>query len=106
MTSDFYFIQKIKSARKEYTCESCQTKILVGEPYEKQTLVYEGRFYPQKVCPTCSKILDYLFCEKGVEELVISECLDEYMDNKIYKLLKEIQHPSQRVKDFITEYEQ
>lgn len=106
MSSDFYSIQKIKSARKEHTCECCRTKILIGEPYEQQTGVYEGRFYSQKVCPACSKILDYLFYEKGYEELDISQCLNEYMDDRIYKLLKEIQHPSQHVEDLIFEYEQ
>lgn len=106
MSSDFYSIQKIKSARKEHTCKCCRTKILIGEPYEQQTGVYEGRFYSQKVCPACSKILDYLFYEKVVEELDISQCLAEYMDDEIYKLLKEIQHPSQYVEDLIFEYEQ
>lgn len=106
MSSDFYSIQKIKSARKEHTCKCCRTKILIGEPYEQQTGVYEGRFYSQKVCPACSKILGYLFYEKGYEELDISQCLGECMDDEIYKLLKEIPHPSQHVEDLIFEYEE
>lgn len=106
MSNDFHSIQKVKSARKEHTCKSCRTKILIGEPYERQSGVYEGRFYSQKVCPVCSKILDYLFYKKGYDELDISEYLNEYMDNQIYELLKEIPHPSEYVESLISEYEE
>lgn len=105
MSSDFFSVQKIKSAHKEHTCKCCRTKILIGEPYEQQAGVYEGRFYSQKVCPTCSKILDYLFYELGYEEIDISQCLNEYINEKIYQLLKEIPHPSQYIEELLLDYE-
>ncbi len=107
MSNDFYSTTKNKKARKEHQCKCCKSKILIGEPYEKQVGVYEGDFYSNKLCPICSQILDYLFYDKGYDELDIGDCLSEIeIDEKIYELLKQISHPTPFVEILISSYEE
>lgn len=105
MSIDFLSTQKIKSTRRERTCKLCRTKILTGEPCEKLTQIHKNKFYYHIVCPHCSKILEYLFCEKGCREKDISQCLNKYIDGQIYELLKEIPAPSKYVQNIILKYE-
>lgn len=105
--SEFYSTQKIKKARKEHTCKCCNTNIQIGEPYEIHAGKYEGNFFTFKICPICSKILDYWCYELGHQEFDLSEIIGELWDDeKVYNLLKEIKHPSQFVIDCIAEYEE
>ncbi len=104
---DFYSTQKIKKARKPYKCESCNSEIKEGEPYERHAGKYEGNFFSFLICPVCSKILDYYLYELGHSEFDLNEMIGEMWDDeKIYNFLKEIPHPSEFVKDCLRDHEE
>jgi len=45
--------KSIKSGRKRYYCEDCQTHIEIGEPSEVINQVFEGEFYSLRYHPEC-----------------------------------------------------
>lgn len=48
--------ETIRKAKKEHICDYCGLKISIGEQYEEQTNVYDGRLYHWRSHVSCSKL--------------------------------------------------
>lgn len=52
-------------ARKEHRCGECGRTILVGEPYERHSMVYDGSASSHAVCTHCAVLTEWLVVECG-----------------------------------------
>lgn len=52
-------------ARKEHRCGECGRTILVGEPYERHSMVFEGTASHHAVCTHCAVLTEWLVIECG-----------------------------------------
>ena len=62
--SDFYSPPTYQVAKKGHRCTYCGEAIPVGEPYTRQTGVYDGSWYVSKLHDECFKDL----CDSGDDE--------------------------------------
>lgn len=53
----------VRKARKDHTCDTCESKIYKGEEYDYQTNIYGGEIYNWKQCHYCKSITDRMFKE-------------------------------------------
>jgi hypothetical protein len=44
------------TARKDHRCSCCNGAIRVGQPYSRDTFVYDGRVYDWLTCPGCEPL--------------------------------------------------
>lgn len=48
----------VKRTRKEYTCDGCLEKILIGSQARRAAGRVNGEFYSYIICTQCNKFLD------------------------------------------------
>lgn len=93
---------KTPIARKEHRCEFCGEVIHVGEKYNRQTNVYDGRIYDWVSHCDCSKLaceLDMFDdCDEGLDGDGFVDNLNQYVydnhyDDKIDDIAKDWQLP-------------
>lgn len=53
-----YIDTRVKAARKEHRCDSCDTVIAVGQGYLRNFHVYEGEASSEKVCGACADVYE------------------------------------------------
>lgn len=77
-------MQEIKSknpiAKKEHICNWCGSKITIGEKYNRETILFDGRIYHLD-CLELTGLLnmsDYDYGE-GISEDIFQECVNEYI---------------------------
>ena len=89
-------------ARKEHRCDFCGEVISVGEKYNRQTNVYDGRVYDWVSHNECSKLaceLDmYDDCDEGLDGDGFIDRLNQYVydnhyDDKIDDIANDWQLP-------------
>ena len=89
-------------ARKEHRCDFCGEGISVGEKYNRQTNVYDGRVYDWVSHSECSKLayeLDMFDdCDEGLDSDGFVDNLNQYVydnhyDDKIDDIAKDWQLP-------------
>lgn len=77
-------------ARKEHRCDFCGEVISVGEKYNRQTNVYDGRVYDWVSHSECSKLAYELDMFDDCDELEImqekSDCID--WEQRRYEIAK------------------
>lgn len=75
-------------ARKEHRCGLCGGKISIGEKYDRQTNIFDGRIYDFVSHCECSQLaseLDmYDYCDEGLTEDRFIENLNEYVNVNHY----------------------
>ena len=76
---EFYHVKHPK-ARKEHVCDLCNSKIPLGQVYERYSGKYDGDMFDLKYCLNCEKIID-TFLDENED--------DEYLDDDIYDWLRE-----------------
>lgn len=93
---------KTPVARKEHRCDFCGEVISVGEKYNRQTNVYDGRVYDWVSHNECSKLaceLDMFDdCDEGLDDDGFIDRLNQYVydnhyDDKIDDIAKDWQLP-------------
>lgn len=60
---DYPEVHSIKTpvARKQYTCEECNSEISPGEKYRRDFLVYCGEAETHIICQTCDELMSKFF---------------------------------------------
>ena len=81
-------MQEIKSknpiAKKEHICNWCGSKITIGEKYNRETILLDGRIYDWVSHLDCLELTgllnmyDYDYGE-GINEDIFQECVNEYI---------------------------
>ena len=71
-------------ANKEHTCNWCGGKIVKGEKYNRQTILFDGRIYDwvshlDGLELTCLLNMYDYDCGEGISEDTFQECVDEYI---------------------------
>jgi len=76
---------KETKARKQYSCDFCGERILIGEMYTKSTHVYDGQVYDWKTHNRCAKLATrlnmYEDCYEGVTQDDFMEIVSEVHDD-------------------------
>jgi len=62
--ADLYSIAN-RIARKEHRCGECRRTILVGEPYERHSMVYEGTASDHIICSHCAVLSAWIGVQCG-----------------------------------------
>ena len=71
-------------AKKEHVCNWCGGKIVKGEKYNRQTILFDGRIYDWVSHLDCLELtglldmFDYDYGE-GINDDTFRECVDEYI---------------------------
>ena len=77
-------------ARKEHLCELCGCKINIGQKYNRQTNIYDGRIYDWIEHEECHQIASELDmyskcdCEDGLSPDYFKDILDDYIHQYHY----------------------
>ena len=62
--ADLYSVYR-PVARKEQRCGECRRTILIGEPYERHSMVYEGTASDHVICAHCAVLMVWIARECG-----------------------------------------
>lgn len=56
---------QIRTARKPHKCGECRSEIPVGEKYEHQSYLFEGKFWKDKTCLDCVSAREQFYPRGG-----------------------------------------
>lgn len=74
-------------AKKEHICCFCTGLIDVGEKYNRDTMIYDGRIYDwlsHKHCMDLIRILNIEPYDEGIDQFSFSEAIDDYVYRNHY----------------------
>lgn len=76
--------RKKRKARKEHICDTCGSKIYIGEEYDSQTNKFDGLIYNWKQCNHCKHIVNRMFNEGWFPDGITDQMFVDFVaDNGI-----------------------